>query len=272
MKRKDIDRIILSAFAVLGLMQTTPAIAGSYGEISITSQVPGTGATNLGKAEDAAHTSADTGVAVFGVRKDDPQTEPTSATGDYGNLTTNAKGHLHVVTVGPNTYRGSTGIFTAATSATDMCIINGSASKTIEIKAIYCNYNSTVSTVINNFFLVKRSTADTDSGGGSVGTTEIAHDSNNAAVTAVMKHYNSTTGNPSAVGTAVGTIEVVTLQPTQTTTNAAHQQKLALYVCEPGTQGITLRGTGDGLAINNNGATVAGTSPQVGFTIVWTEQ
>lgn len=38
----------------------------------ITSVIPGTGATNLGKAEDAAHTSGDVGVMALGVRQNAP--------------------------------------------------------------------------------------------------------------------------------------------------------------------------------------------------------
>jgi hypothetical protein len=48
-----------------------------------TSIVPGTAATNLGKAEDAVHTSGDTGVMMLGVRNDTAATR-TSTDGDYG--------------------------------------------------------------------------------------------------------------------------------------------------------------------------------------------
>lgn len=49
-----------------------PVGTNSIGKISdiTTSIVPGTAATNLGKAEDAAHTTGDTGVAIWGVRND----------------------------------------------------------------------------------------------------------------------------------------------------------------------------------------------------------
>lgn len=49
---------------------------------SITSVVPGTGATNLGKAEDAVHASGDVGVMMLGVRTDTPASL-AGATGDY---------------------------------------------------------------------------------------------------------------------------------------------------------------------------------------------
>lgn len=39
-------------------------------DVDVTRIIPGTGATNLGKAEDAAHTTGDTGVMVLGVRND----------------------------------------------------------------------------------------------------------------------------------------------------------------------------------------------------------
>lgn len=38
------------------------------GDVDVTSVVPGTGATNLGKAEDAAHTSGDVGVLALAIR------------------------------------------------------------------------------------------------------------------------------------------------------------------------------------------------------------
>lgn len=61
----------------------------------VLSSVPGTGATALGKAEDAAHASGDTGVAAWSVRTD---TAASSAgtTGDYAALATDALGKLWV--------------------------------------------------------------------------------------------------------------------------------------------------------------------------------
>jgi len=50
---------------------------------TLTSVVPGVAATSLGKAEDAAHATGDTGVAVWGVRNDGAATSYASANGDY---------------------------------------------------------------------------------------------------------------------------------------------------------------------------------------------
>lgn len=71
--------------------------AGTF-SVQASAVVPGTGATNLGKAEDAAHTSGDVGVLSLGVRQD-ADTSPVSADGDYhapifdsaGNLKVNIK-------------------------------------------------------------------------------------------------------------------------------------------------------------------------------------
>ncbi|MFA5937260.1 MAG: hypothetical protein WC822_05305 [Candidatus Paceibacterota bacterium] len=63
--------------------------------LSSASIVPGTGATNLGKAEDAAHTSADTGVMLLGVRKDSGTTL-VSADGDYAPIQVDQHGGIRV--------------------------------------------------------------------------------------------------------------------------------------------------------------------------------
>jgi hypothetical protein len=55
---------------------------------------PGTSATALGKAEDAAHGSGDTGVASLAVRRDSP-TSGASANGDYATLNVDANGRLY---------------------------------------------------------------------------------------------------------------------------------------------------------------------------------
>lgn len=55
-----------------------------------TSVTPGTAAANLGKAEDAVHTSGDVGVQVLGVIQATPAA--TAADGDYGSVKLNALG------------------------------------------------------------------------------------------------------------------------------------------------------------------------------------
>lgn len=62
---------------------------------------PGTGATSLGKAEDAAHTSGNVGVMALGVRQDTGGTPMAGTDGDYIPLSVDANGYLRVnVTAG----------------------------------------------------------------------------------------------------------------------------------------------------------------------------
>lgn len=73
----------------LGRLHTQP---------NISSVTPGTGATNLGKAEDAAHTSGDVGVMPLAVRQD-TLAALDSATGDYTPFKVDALGRQYVTVV-----------------------------------------------------------------------------------------------------------------------------------------------------------------------------
>lgn len=61
------------------------------GDVDVTSVIPGTGATNLGKAEDAAHTTGDTGVFSLGVANEAQSS--FGADGDYTPQATDVKGN-----------------------------------------------------------------------------------------------------------------------------------------------------------------------------------
>ncbi len=90
---------------------TLEAGSAAIGSVSITSQVPGVGATNLGKREDDPHTTLDTGVFVLGVRHDN-STTGQPADGEYSALNIDSSGQLYTkadtempvaVTLGDNT-------------------------------------------------------------------------------------------------------------------------------------------------------------------------
>jgi hypothetical protein len=70
-----------------------PAGTNNIGDIDVLTVITGTGATNLGKAEDAVHASGDTGVAVWAVRRN-TATSGTSADGDYASLNVDTNGLL----------------------------------------------------------------------------------------------------------------------------------------------------------------------------------
>lgn len=69
----------------------TTVISGGGG--AITSVIPGTGATNLGKAEDAAHASGDTGVAIL-AKRTDTAASSAGTDGDYATVNQDSNGHL----------------------------------------------------------------------------------------------------------------------------------------------------------------------------------
>ncbi len=66
------------------------------GDVDVTSIIPGTGATNLGKAVDGIAGATDTGVAVLAKRVDSPGTI-TPANGDYSVLQLDANGFLRTL-------------------------------------------------------------------------------------------------------------------------------------------------------------------------------
>jgi hypothetical protein len=76
----------------------SPIAVNSTGAVfmATTSMVPGTGATNLGKAEDAAHASGDTGVMALGVRND-ANTAISGADGDYTPFATDSQGNQRII-------------------------------------------------------------------------------------------------------------------------------------------------------------------------------
>ncbi len=73
---------------------TLEAGSAAIGSVSITSQVPGVGATNLGKREDDPHTTLDTGVMMLGVRHDNSVTGQ-GADGDYQAIGLDSSGQVY---------------------------------------------------------------------------------------------------------------------------------------------------------------------------------
>ena len=65
------------------------------GDVDVTSIIPGTGATNLGKSEDAAHTTGDTGVMALAVSNE--ANTARAADGDYLPIATDTEGNVRVV-------------------------------------------------------------------------------------------------------------------------------------------------------------------------------
>jgi hypothetical protein len=98
------------------------------GDVDVTSVTPGTTASSLGKAEDAAHSSGDVGVMALSVRQD-----TAAALGgtdaDYQPLITDGSGRLHV-NVGNTVTVGSHAVTNAGTFAVQ---VDGSALTALQV-------------------------------------------------------------------------------------------------------------------------------------------
>jgi len=92
------DRLRTTGTGVLSI-----AGAVTVASTTVTSLVPGVAATSLGKAEDAAHTSGDTGILALAVRNDNAATAMTSANGDYSSISTDTNGTLFIRDAPSNT-------------------------------------------------------------------------------------------------------------------------------------------------------------------------
>lgn len=111
--------VIATVGAVTAITNALPAGTNAIGKLAANSGVdigdvdvttvgtitPGTAATSLGKAEDAVHTTGDTGVFSLGVRND-TLADVTNASADYSQLSTDIKGR--VMTAGaPRALKGT---------------------------------------------------------------------------------------------------------------------------------------------------------------------
>ena len=94
----DVVASLPAGSAAIGKLAANSGV--DIGDVDVTSVVPGTGATNLGKEEDAAHSSGDTGVMALAVRNDVLEALGGSD-GDYASLQVTKTGALNVTeTVG----------------------------------------------------------------------------------------------------------------------------------------------------------------------------
>lgn len=82
----------------------SPLIVDAAGRLHV-ALTPGAAASDLGKAEDAVHSSGDVGVMALAVRRDTP-TSLAGADGDYIPVTTDSLGRLHTAPIGPQTSGG----------------------------------------------------------------------------------------------------------------------------------------------------------------------
>lgn len=91
----------LATVTTVGTVTTVTTVTTVGTVSSVSAVIPGTGATNLGKAVDSVAGATDTGVATVAVRVDTPTTL-TPANGDYAALRVSSEGGLWVRSSNPS--------------------------------------------------------------------------------------------------------------------------------------------------------------------------
>lgn len=110
------------------------------GDVDVLSVIPGTGATNLGKAEDAAHASGDTGVMALTVRTNTAASR-SGTDGDYQPLITDTNGRLHTI-------EPSQASILTAVQLIDNASVNHDAAVVAGVTQIGLNARSTAPTAV----------------------------------------------------------------------------------------------------------------------------
>lgn len=222
-------------------------------------QVVGSTSISLGKAEDNPAVSGDTGVPIFGIRRDALSTSG-SAAGDYNEIATNRFGAVSIAgfRTTARTYSATANI-AVASAATDIAAFFGNATTTVQVTKIRVTGIQTTTGVVD-MLLVRRSTANT--AGTSSNFSVALHEASDAANSSTPIAY---TANPT-VGTLAG---VVRRWYTAFTSNAG--ASTSEYTLEFGENGkpLVLSGVTQGICLNLNGATVPG--GLVNVSIEWIE-
>lgn len=143
----------------LRVAQATDCVVTVAGSVAVTSVIPGTGATNLGKAEDTSHTSGDVGV--FSLSVANVAQTALAADGDYIARAADLAGNTIVVgniasdgiDAGNPVKMGAVGRTTLITAVSDGDRVNLMANKYGELSTIHAireQRNNQVTTITNS--------------------------------------------------------------------------------------------------------------------------
>lgn len=176
------------------------------GDVDVLSVIPGTGATNLGKAIDTAVGATDTGVAPLAVR-DDALSSLTPIEGDYVPLRTDANGALWVKNSGTVTVDASGTAVPVTDNGATLSVDDGAGSLTIDNAALSVTGSGTESGALR-VTIASDSTGvlSIDDNGGNIsiddGGNSITVDGTVTASNAAgdVAHDGADSGNPVKVG------------------------------------------------------------------------
>lgn len=152
--------------------------------------------------------------------------------------------------------------FVPAAAATDVCTINGSATRNVRVRRLLFNM---IATTIQSdpFAVIKRSTANL--AGTATDPTIVPHDSSNSAATAFVTVY---TANAGTLGTSVGLVADPYVTNGNLTTGGPVTGITVFEFAKE--QPIVLRGVAQTLSLNFNALTYP--SAQASCTWEWTEE
>lgn len=228
--------------------------------VNVSALIPGVAAGSLGKAEDAASVTGDTGVFSLGVRAD-TLVATTNANGDYSQQSVDKYGAL--ITKPEATHKRTySASFTAtpAAAATDIATITGSASTTVSVTKIIISGSQTTGGMVPVAF-VKRTAVNT--GGTSAAVTPAKHVTADAAPTAVVNNFSA---NPTGLGAGVQ----LRKQNVPFAALTAVTNNITTFDFGASGEPIVLAGVAEALAINLAAATITGGS--VNIDIEFTEE
>lgn len=161
---------VTSAILFVGSVSSPTAVAATTGQIHVLvkDEIPGVAATNLGKAEDAASASADTGVSMLFVRKDTNATL-TSADGDYVQPSADNYGAIFARSDHPNRISCVVAVSTATTitAVGNSCVAPG-AGLSIYVTDIEFGSSAAAGTAADSFPTLKYGTGGTCGAGTAV--------------------------------------------------------------------------------------------------------
>jgi hypothetical protein len=160
------------------------------------------------------------------------------------------------------TYSVTTPFFTPAASATDVGELAGNASNTCTLLACYVTVTPTTAGQVN-YFLTKRSTANT--AGTAVTDTGIPQNAADSSAVSVCKHY---TANPTT-GTLVGNVAGASWYGN--VSQIGGPITFPVYLANPLAKAVTLSGTSQVIALNQNGVTTP-IGGNISITWLWQEQ
>jgi len=231
---------------VMGTVQAT-----CTGTVTANLGTGGTGATSLGKAEDAVAASGDTLVGICGVRTDALVTG-TSATNDYGAISLDRFGSQLIRTFekSAKTYRASSAISPVSAANKEFIEIYGNATTTVVVTSIKVTGCATAA-VQWLVSAVKRSAAAT--GGTKTAMNAVPLDSTDSAASSIPQYY---TVDATSVGSAVGVVSLKYI-PLAAGLASATRSDVDYSFGDKG-KGILLSGIAQGLTLASIGAVPAG--------------